>query len=244
MDAMALLRTAQGYLVREARRCLAALPDQDCQLCDAAAGSSPFCTRCWRLLRHNHATCPCCGLPVPGAVLCGSCLGKPPNFDATFIALRYAFPADELIRRFKFSAQLPLGPILGGLLLEKIQTQLAQVDMILPMPLHPSRLAQRGFNQAVELLRPLNNRPGHPPVRLDVLQRTRATPAQADLPAERRKANVRGTIVCTANVRGMRIAVVDDVMTTGSTLGEVARVLKACGAARVENWVVARTWLD
>lgn len=231
-------------LVPAMRQCLDRLLDQDCVLCDSPCGSATLCPRCEALLAQDHVACPCCGMPSPDRQVCGSCLTGPPAFDATLFALRYAFPADGLIRQLKFSARLPLARLLGRILLERIRPHLHGVDMIVPVPMHPRRLAWRGFNQAVELLRPLVGEGSHPPVLPDAVQRTRPTLPQADLPADRRRSNVRGSFVCRTDMRGRRVALVDDVMTTGATLDELARVLKRCGAVHVENWVVARTWRD
>lgn len=109
------------------------------------------------------------------------------------------------------------------------------------MPLHRTRLAERGFNQALEIARRLA-RISNRPLRTKGIVRVRDTAHQADLPAARRPANVRGAFECRADLSGMTVAIVDDVMTTGASLNELARVLKCAGAVRVENWVAARTW--
>ena len=120
----------------------------------------------------------------------------------------------------------------------------AGIDLILPMPLAPTRLKERGFNQALELARPIAKKRQ---IRLDAhtVRRVRDTPPQAQLPWKERARNIQGAFGCDAtsgtHLAGLRIAVVDDVMTTGATLNELARVLKAAGAAHVTNWVVART---
>lgn len=234
------LRAVMPAIRRELDRIL----DQDCQLCAIPSGSSVLCPGCESLLQQCHEACPRCGMPTPGGAICGTCLRTPPAFDATVFALRYAFPADVLIRRLKFSAQLPLARLLGRLLLERVRPRLGSVDLVLPMPMHPRRLAGRGFNQAVELLRALEGEDSHPPILREAVLRTRPTLPQSDLPADRRRANVRGSFLCRADVRGKRVALADDVMTTGASLDELARVLKRCGAVHVENWVVARTWRD
>jgi len=132
-----------------------------------------------------------------------------------------------------------LAPLLGSLLLEEIQdTQ--PITFIVPVPLSRKRLRERGFNQAVEIARPIA-RAARKPVELALLERARDTPPQFDLPWAERRRNVRGAFTATRTLIDATVAVVDDVMTTGATLDEIAATLKAAGAARVVNWVVART---
>jgi len=148
-------------------------------------------------------------------------------------ALSYVFPADVLVQALKFRSELALAPLLGSLLAERATER---VDVVIPVPLFPRRLKERGFNQALEIARHLGGR-------LDprLCERVVDTAAQFGLPMEERERNVRGAFRCAGFLAGARVAVVDDVMTTGSTLNEIALTLKRAGAARVVNWVVART---
>jgi ComF family protein len=141
-----------------------------------------------------------------------------------------------LVHSLKFRGELALAAHLGGILARCIPD--AGVDSVVPVPLSADRLRSRGYNQAVEIARHL----GRGPVELGLCVRERDTPAQMDLPYAERRRNVRGAFRCTRAVLGSRVAVVDDVMTTGATLDEIAQVLKKAGAARVTNWVVARTF--
>lgn len=179
--------------------------------------------------------CPRCALASPGGAVCGRCLSQPPHYDATVAALAYAFPADVLVHALKFRGELALAPLLGELVLQKIQNQ--SVDCVVPVPLSPQRLRGRGYNQAVEIARHVK------PKQLDIslCVRSRDTPPQTDLSIDERRRNVRGAFRCTRDLAGARVALVDDVMTTGATLDELAATLKRAGAARVVNWVVART---
>lgn len=179
------------------------------------------------------ARCPKCALPSPGGGICGRCLAHPPAYDETFAALAYAFPADTLVQALKFHAELALARFLGERLASVLPA--ARPDVIVPVPLSARRLRSRGFNQALEIARSLGR------VEIDLLSRSRDTAPQFDLPWEDRQKNVRGAFAVSRRVDGATIAVVDDVMTTGATLDEVARTLKAAGARRVVNWVVART---
>lgn len=184
-------------------------------------------------------------MPCPAGPVCGRCLKRPPQFDATVAALLYAFPGDRLVQALKYRAQLPLAGYFADALAQAVGRSasgaLLPIDLIIPMPLHPRRMARRGFNQAAEIGRRLAQQLQRP-FSHAAIRRIRDTPPQAELPVARRRANVRGAFQAESNLIGARLAVVDDVMTTGETADEIARVLKRAGAARVEHWVVARTW--
>jgi ComF family protein len=210
---------------------------QDCQFCGGSGGPGLLCPGCAAELPALPAHCPRCATPIPGGALCGDCLIRPPAFDHTTALWRYEFPCDRMIQALKYHARLALAGFFAGMLASK---PLARVDLIVPMPLHPTRLAGRGFNQAVEIARPLSRLIAIP-AELHGARRVKNTVPQTDLPYEERAKNVRGTFACGLDLSGLAIAIVDDVMTTGATLNELARTLKLAGAARVENWVIART---
>jgi ComF family protein len=216
-----------------------ALLAQDCILCQAASGERLICEACERDLPSSASACPRCALAGPGNGECGACLADPPHYDASYAAFTYAYPVDALIQALKYGGQLAL----AGLFARKLQARIGQaagVDLIVPLPLHPARLAERGFNQAVEIARALSRESG---IRMDahLARRVRYTAPQTNLPWRERTANVRQAFSCERDLAGVSVAVIDDVMTTGATLNEFARTLKASGAARVENWVIART---
>jgi ComF family protein len=199
-----------------------------------------LCTACDAdLPRLPSPRCPCCALPAPGGATCGRCLSHRPSYDATCAALAYDFPADTLIHALKFRGELALAPLLGELLRENIPAG-NTVDFIVPVPLSAARMRARGFNQAVEIARPIAEAVGVR-IELALLERPRDTPPQFDLPWADRQRNVRGAFAVSRSLIGASVAVVDDVMTTGATLDEIAATLKAAGATRVVNWVVART---
>lgn len=181
--------------------------------------------------------CTTCALPLPGAGTCGECLRHPPFYDRIAAAAPYAFPIDALVQSYKYGGDLTLAGLLAARLARSL---VADVDAVVPMPLAPERLRERGFNQAQELARPLARALGLP-LLAHACRKIRKTRAQAELQFAERARNVRGAFVCDADLRGMRIAVVDDVMTTGATLNELARNLKRAGAVHVSGWVVART---
>jgi ComF family protein len=221
---------------------LARLLPQDCFLCGAPAGDDLLCKACIASLPQMPAAlCPRCALPAPGASVCGACLKTVPHFDATHAVFRYEFPLDRLIQSLKYAHRLACAGFLGRML-----TQVAlpfRPSLIVPVPLSAARIAERGFNQALEIARPLL-RALDVPVELAHIHRRRDTSPQAGLPWKQRAMNVRHAFECEIDLTGHAVLVVDDVMTTGATLGELAHTLKAHGAARVENLVVARALRD
>jgi ComF family protein len=158
-------------------------------------------------------------------------------YDGVAAAFIYDFPVDAFVQKYKYGPDLTLAPILGRLL---GVTSCGEVDAIVAMPLGVSRLRTRGFNQALELAR-IAAKMRDLPLLARACRKVGETPPQASLPWRERAANVRGSFVCDADLRGQRIAVVDDVMTTGATMNELARVLKRAGAWSVRAWVLART---
>jgi ComF family protein len=176
---------------------------------------------------------------------CGRCLAGEPAFDATVAAFRYEFPLDELIKALKFSARLDLAAELAAPLARALAARGETFDAILAVPLSRQRLALRGFDQAEVIADALARTLDAPRLR-GVLAKTRDTPPQAGLERAARLRNVRGAyeLRAGAHLAGLRIALVDDVMTTGATLREAARVLKAGAAARVTACVLARAGDD
>jgi ComF family protein len=210
-----------------------------CFLCRGKA-EALLCRPCDAdLPRVKRDLCPRCALESPAGAVCGRCLAHPPHYDATIAALAYRFPADVLVQALKFRGQLALAPFLGDLLLKSISSK--DVDCVVPVPLSPERLRSRGYNQALEIARHVAH-PAGGRLAPELCERTRDTPAQTDLPLAERAKNVRGAFHCPRLLAGARVAVLDDVMTTGATLDEMAATLKRAGAARVVNWVVARTF--
>jgi ComF family protein len=196
-----------------------------------------LCTSCdGDLPRLAPLRCPRCALESPRGEVCGRCLSEAPHYDATVAALAYDFPADALVHALKFRGELALAGLLGTLLLQEIHQD--EIDCVVPVPLSAERLRARGYNHAAEIARHLRASR----LELGLCERARDTPPQMELPYDERRRNVRGAFRCTRALAGESVAVVDDVMTTGATLDEIARVLKAAGATRVTNWVVARTF--
>jgi ComF family protein len=212
---------------------------EDCLLCGAESGPELLCPACIAELPALPESCPRCALPSPAGAVCGSCLNRPLHFDATLALWRYEFPSDRLVRALKYRARLALAGFFARSLASR---PIPEVDLIVPMPLHPKRLAERGFNQALEIARGLARHLGRPIEPRGVL-RVKDTLPQTELPYEERAKNVRGAFLCKLDLSGASVAVLDDVMTTGATLNELAQALKRAGATRVENFVIARTVL-
>ncbi len=220
-------------------------PCGQCAVC-RGWGSQRVCAPCIARWATPVQRCSRCALAVPtGTVQCGVCLLHPPPYSSAVAAFDYAFPWDGLISRFKFNAALDLAGLLAGQLGEAIERANAEVpDLVLPVPLSPRRMRERGYNQAWEVARRLpRTGPWHTEPTL--LLRVKNTPHQTTLPPGERAANVRGAFAIeplrAAEVRGRRIAVIDDVVTTGATVAELSGVLLGAGAASVQVWMLART---
>jgi ComF family protein len=213
-----------------------------CLLCGAAgADGIDLCADCAAELPRNRRCCMRCALPLATpAQLCGECQRRTPPWDAAWTPFRYGWPLDRLESRYKFGADLAAGRVLSTLWRrEPCPIELPQ--LLLTVPLHLGRLRERGYNQALELARPLA-RGLDVPLRHDMLQRVRRTEAQTELDALSRRRNVRGAFFASRAGIALpaHVAILDDVMTTGATLAECARVLKRSGASRVDVWALAR----
>ncbi|KAF1047720.1 MAG: hypothetical protein GAK35_00535 [Herbaspirillum frisingense] len=240
------------------RRMLARVPQllpSSCALC-GEAGRDTLCSPCHkRFFTRQHRRCIQCAMPMPVSgkdLRCGACLKDKPAFDATIVATDYFAPSDQLALALKFGGDLRVAPLLAALIRDAAlrspvpgsDVQLALPTMLAPVPLGRERLQERGFNQALEIARPLS-------ALLDIklypqlLERKKETQAQSALPVAARARNVRQAFLvpygAMDHVRGRHVGIVDDVMTTGATLNEVAIVLKRHGAKRVTNLVFART---
>jgi ComF family protein len=214
-----------------------------CLLCGAHGGAGrDLCAGCSGDLVVNALCCPRCALPLSApAPLCGECLKSEPPFATAWAPFHYAHPLDLLEARFKFRTDLAAGRVLADLLVQCASRDTpAQPQLIVPVPLHARRLRERGYNQALELARPLAHALAIP-LRHDVLVRTRATLAQTGLDAKARRRNLRGAFAVTERARlPAHVVLFDDVMTTGATLREGARMLLRAGAKRVDVWALAR----
>ncbi len=218
------------------------LPSQ-CAVCHAWP-ARPVCDACVARFALPVERCRGCALPVAaGASHCGECLSRPPPLDACVAACSYVWPWPQCLAQFKFQGQAGWAGPLATLMRSApwAEPALERCDLVLPMPLAPLRLRERGFNQALELARRLA------PHKTDatLLLRTRETPAQSGLTRAERLRNLRGAFALeplrAAAVSGRHVLLVDDVMTSGASLFAAAQVLRSAGAAHIAGLVLART---
>lgn len=210
-----------------------------CFVCGATGAGAPVCAACDDELPRLGAACPVCATPTLDARVCGRCLREPPAYDTTVAVFAYRLPVDRMVQALKYRHRLALAAYFARLMAEAPLPDRC-FDVILPMPLHRTRLRERGFNQAVELARPLARAWGVP-LELARVERVSNGAPQASLPWKARRLNMRGAFGCRGSLAGMKVLVIDDVMTTGATLDALALLLKRQGATRVHNLVVART---
>jgi ComF family protein len=218
------------------------LPAQ-CAVCHAWP-SRPVCDDCVQRFGQPVTRCPTCALPVPAGMRhCGACIRQPPPLDHALAAVAYDYPWSGLITQFKFHEHTGWAGSFATLMRSApwVEPALEAADWLVPMPLSPGRLQERGFNQALLLARALE--PGK--VRTDILLRVKETPPQSSLPRKERLLGVRGAYALephhAAGAQGKRIVLIDDVMTTGASLHAAASALRHAGAARITALVFART---
>ena len=204
-----------------------------------------LCPDCAGELDVIERACKRCGIPLDAVAgndcLCGRCQRHPPAFDRCFAPYAYDDSIGHLVTRLKYGHKLACARLLGAMLADRILADRPDMPRILiPVPLHPERMRERGFNQAAEIGRAVSRRTGIP-LDAGVVRRTRATPSQVGLPRRERLKNLRGAFEV-SRAPGLRhVALLDDVVTTGSTASEIARMLKASGVETVSVWAVART---
>ena len=200
-----------------------------CIVCgDAGMSGRDLCAACHADLPWQGPACSHCALPLPEAGHCRQCLQHPPPLDAVHAAFDYAFPLDRLLPRLKFHHDFAAGRVLAQCTAERFAV-LPRPDALVPLPLHRTRLRRRGYDQALELARPLAKALGLP-LRCDVLHRQKATSAQSRLDADARKRNLRGAFAVNPHVAlPAHVVLLDDVMTTGATLHAAAAALRKAG---------------
>lgn len=225
---------------------IAALFPPTCVLCGApGARGLDLCAGCDADLPRNRHACVHCAspfvVPMPPGTRCGRCQKVAPPFDRCIAAFRYEAAVPSLVSGAKFHGQLNRLRLLGYCLAETISAQqVRRPDALIPVPLHPRRLRERGYNQALEIARVLS-RELVLPVNSHSCARIAYTPHQSGLAAGIRRRNLRGAFVAPASLHGEHLVIIDDVVTTGSTVTELSRVLLRAGARQVDVWTVART---
>lgn len=216
-----------------------------CLLCgDAASGPWDLCDPCYRQLPRNASACVQCALPLPAGTRdsrCGECQRDPPAFDHSVAPLLYRDEVQRLIAAFKFHGQLSPGRTLSQVMLAALREQSMPIpEVIIPVPIHPQRLSQRGYNQALELARPIARALG---CRLDLesCQRIKPTAPQSSLPLALRQINLRHAFELSRPIQARHLVILDDVMTTGHTARTLARLLRTDPVERLDIWALART---
>jgi ComF family protein len=225
---------------------LAALFPSRCILCrqtvhrPAINHAVEICPRCYQKLPFNDCSCPVCALPLPKAggvrTLCGRCLKKLPLYDYCYSLFRYEGEVIQLVHQLKFRDKISYARSIGELLCNCLQAEIERAadrpDCLLPVPLHNTRLRQRGYNQSIEIARVIARKLAIP-IEFDLVQRQRHTQAQSGLNASQRRKNIRNAFRVSSAVNYEHILIIDDVVTTGATINELARLLKRHGVARV-----------
>ncbi|MEM8661019.1 MAG: ComF family protein [Pseudomonadota bacterium] len=224
--------------------------EEHCELCQSPSlRPLPLCLACEADLSRNQSNCFQCAEPLPAIAghdketLCGRCQTQPPAFDRVIAPWLYCPLMAQLIGLWKFQGQHRLTPLLHYLWRQALD-ETPSADVIVPVPLHWRRLLRRGYNQSGLLCRQILSDPtADPAMRVDFasVKRHRSTPPQSGLDAAKRRANLRGAFTVNGRYDNLRVAIVDDVFTTGATAKELSRVLRAAGAKTLEVWCLART---
>ena len=218
-----------------------------CTLCGADGfDDQDLCLECFLALPWNRDFCHQCALPLPDSsgddAICGECLNRSPGFSQSLSLFRYEGDVVSLIHQLKFNEKLRISRLLGEMLADCIHINNAEIpDTIIPVPLSSKRLRQRGFNQSIEIARPVARRWN---IALDTssVRRARDTQSQTGLDRKQRRKNIRGAFEVKKPLGVQHVAIIDDVVTTTSTVAELSRVLKRSGVERVDVWSVARAW--
>lgn len=214
-----------------------------CLLCTQPGhGGLDLCLACQDSLPFNREACPICGIPIPARRekgRCGRCSKKQPPFDSTFALFTYDEPVRYLIRSLKYNANYPVGRLLGSLMAQALLSHPNRPQLIIPVPLHPIRFRERGFNQAIEIARPISKTLGIP-IALDQCVRTKETQVQSGLPARQRTKNIKHAFNIRQPIEASHVAILDDVVTTGATVTELAKTLHSEGINQIDIWACAR----
>ena len=215
-----------------------------CVLCGrAGVGGRDLCSGCVAELPYIQSSCARCAIPLPQAGTCGRCQQNVSSFDLVYATFSYQPPIAQLIQGLKFNSQLYNARLLGELMAENLSSQHVELpDALIPVPLHAARLRERGFNQALALARPIAKKLALP-LAAGCCQRVRSTSAQTGLDAKARRRNLKGAFELVRKLDVTHVAILDDVMTTGSTVEILASTLKQAGVERVDVWLCARAAL-
>jgi len=226
---------------------LSRLFSKHCLLClSPTTNTHLFCSNCESDLPENLNFCILCATPFPQsnmseALICGKCQKTPPFYTTSLIPNLYVSPLKELIGQLKFHGNLYYAPLLAQLFINSTKHRKNNPpECIIPVPLHQQRLQERGFNQALELAQIISSRLKIP-LDYSLCRRNKATPFQSGLSAKQRKQNLKNAFSLTKTHNYKHVAIFDDVVTTGTTVNELAKQLKKSGVEIIEVWAIART---
>jgi len=225
------------------RQLIAAIMPGACLLCGTAVARQEhlLCASCTADLPASGSGCYVCGAALPRDLICGGCLTRPPAFDHVACAYAYRYPVDQLIKNLKYRQQLAVARALAQGLVQRIKQEGGPLpDCLLPVPLHPLRLLRRGYNQAEEIARVVGRELGVA-VSGGLVRRQRFTREQSRLLLPARRRNLRHAFALRRSPECRHIAIVDDVLTSGATAGELAKLLCRSGVNKIDVWVLART---
>lgn len=213
-----------------------------CDLCGIIGDfTSCICNACLEDLPLIHHACHHCGLPVPQhAQLCGQCVISPPISECTITAFHYRYPLDALIKKLKYREIIRLAAPLSDALAQKIvERNCLLPELLVPVPMHRYRLFRRGYNQATIISRLIGKRLG---IRTDasLVERQRNTAPMFSLSATQRRQNISGVFKLRGSCPWTSVAIIDDVITSGSTVNELAHTLRRAGVLRIQLWALAR----
>ncbi len=214
-----------------------------CILCNLSCNhSDDLCDACAINFKKNTNGCSCCASTLEidaSARTCGKCLSNPPAYDKTHAPFVYQSGIRHLIQTLKFNNNYKNARLLGNLIADSVINSATFPELIMPVPLHPIRYRQRGFNQSLEIARTVSKRLSIP-LDYSSCQRKKYTLQQSALPAKQRQKNLRNAFTVCRAIPARHVVIVDDVMTTGATANEMAKTLKKAGVSRVDIWVCAR----
>ena len=236
-----------------AQRLLSNLFPSRCILCNqtvsrpAVNDAVELCADCYNAQPFNITCCSHCALPLAEGtsdkVLCGRCIQKLPDYDYAHSLFRYEDDIIGLVHQLKFSEKITYARSIGEMFLSAVNSEVTfngeSPDCLLPVPLHSSRLRKRGFNQSIEIARVLSKKKDIP-IEHKAVVRMRSTPPQTGLNAKQRSKNVKGAFTLVNKIQGKHVLIIDDVVTTGSTVNELAKLLKRSGVERVGVLSIAR----
>lgn len=210
-----------------------------CLLCGIDCKQECLCVDCINELPKLHSCCPRCALPLSKSLLCGHCLHDPPEQDASFSLFEYKTPVDRLIADFKYHDKLFLSRFFALQMTKRLRSR-PMPQLLIPIPLHPRRLRQRGYNQSLELAKVLSKQLSIPFCSKSLI-RIKDSQPQTSLPYKQREKNIQRAFKVIDSMLPTHIALIDDVLTTGHTANVAAKALRQAGVITIEVWTIART---